>query len=309
MGKRKNSEVELVTWNQNMDDALLDALEYQSNIGNRVSGTFTSKAYDNILKELSDKFKDVAFDKEKIKNRVKYLKRNFGICYDLFKGLSGFSWNSVSNMWSADPGVWKDLFKSRPEAKVWMTKPVRNYKKLEALFGDDRATEEDAETAAEIRERNARLNDVESGVQVDETVEEIDFLVSQNEATIGGYDVDPESPLLNKSNGEEGTSKQKQKVKRSKYVEAVNLNESFKTFADAIKESTAEMMKPQQRLPIPESEIWKYLEELQLGDEKFEDAAYLYLTKEPGRLGAFIGCPSHRRKNILLAMLRDATAS
>ncbi|KAJ4772520.1 Myb/SANT-like DNA-binding domain protein [Rhynchospora pubera] len=306
MGKRKNSEVELVTWNQTMDDALLDALEYQSNSGNQINGTFTSKAYDNILKELSGKFKDVAFDKEKIKNRVKYLKRNFGSCYDLFKGLSGFSWNPVSNMWGAEPGVWQDLFKSRPEAKVWMTKPVRNYKKLEALFGDDRATEEDAETAAEIRERNARLNDVESGVQVDETIEEVDFLVSQNQATLGGYDVDPESPLLNKSSGEENTSKQKQKIKRSKYVEAVNLNESFKTFANAIKESTVEMMKTPQRLPIPESEIWTYLEELQLEDEMVEDAAYLYLTKEPDRLAAFLGCPSHRRKTILLKMLHDA---
>ncbi|KAJ3699284.1 hypothetical protein LUZ61_002989 [Rhynchospora tenuis] len=191
MGKRKNPQVELVTWTQNMDDVLLDALEYQSIAGNRVSGTFTSKAYDNILKELCGKFGDVPFDKEKIKNRVKYLKKNFA---------------------------------KRPEAGVWMTKPVRNYKKLEALFGDDRAVEEDADTAAELRERNARLNDAESEIHVGETVEEIDFMVSQNQATIGGYNVDPES-LLNKSSG--GKKEKKQKTRRSVDAETINLNESF----------------------------------------------------------------------------------
>ncbi|KAJ1689536.1 hypothetical protein LUZ63_013691 [Rhynchospora breviuscula] len=280
-----------------MDDALLEALEHQSIIGNRISGTFTSKAYDNILKKLCAKFKDVSFDKEKIKNCVKYLKRNFGCCYDLFKGLSGFAWHPLTNTWHADPD-------SRPEAKVWMTKLVRNYKKLEELFGDDRASEEDAETAAEVRERNACFNDIEIGVQGDQTMEEVDFLVSQSQANLSGYDVDPESPLLNKSN-EENTSKKKLKVKRSKVDMTVQLNESFNRFADVIRESTVELVKTQQRLQIPESEIWKYLEELQL-EEKVEDAAYLYLTKEPARLGAFIGCPSHRRKNILLTMLHDA---
>ena len=40
-----------------MDDVLIDAFAYQNNIGNRVGGTFTSKAYDYILKELSRNLK------------------------------------------------------------------------------------------------------------------------------------------------------------------------------------------------------------------------------------------------------------
>ncbi|KAJ4756810.1 Myb/SANT-like DNA-binding domain protein [Rhynchospora pubera] len=181
-----------------------------------------------------------------------------------------------------------------------MTKPVRNYKKLESLFGDDRAVEEDAETAAEIRERNTHLNDLES--EISQTIEEIDFLVAQNQANIGGYNVDPES-LLNKSSG--GKKEKKQKTKKSIDAETINLNESFKIFADAMKESTAQLVKTQQRLQIPESEIWNYLEELQL-EEEVQDAAYLYLTNEPAKLGAFIGCPIQRCKTILLTMLRDA---
>ncbi|KAL0002422.1 hypothetical protein SO802_016203 [Lithocarpus litseifolius] len=39
-----------------MDDALVDAFLHQVIIGGRVNGTFTSKAYDDIVKELVEKF-------------------------------------------------------------------------------------------------------------------------------------------------------------------------------------------------------------------------------------------------------------
>ena len=61
-----------------MDDVLIDAYVHQNTIGNRVGGTFTSKAYDFILNELSEKFAEVHFDKEKIKNCMKYIKKVSG---------------------------------------------------------------------------------------------------------------------------------------------------------------------------------------------------------------------------------------
>ena len=39
-----------------MDDALVDVFIYQVIIGGRVNGTFTFKAYDDIVKELVEKF-------------------------------------------------------------------------------------------------------------------------------------------------------------------------------------------------------------------------------------------------------------
>ena len=41
-----------VQWNSVIDDALVDFFLYQVNIGGRINGTFTSKAYDDIVKEL-----------------------------------------------------------------------------------------------------------------------------------------------------------------------------------------------------------------------------------------------------------------
>ena len=73
-----------------MDDTLIDVFLHQMIIGGRVNGTFISKAYDNIMKELVEKF-HMEINKDKVKNQQKTLKKNFHECYDIFKDrLSGF---------------------------------------------------------------------------------------------------------------------------------------------------------------------------------------------------------------------------
>ena len=96
-----------------MDDAFVDFFYFfilqQVNIGGRVNGTFTSKAYNDIVKELVDKF-HMEINKDKVKNQQKTLKKNFHECYDIVKdGLSGFEWNDSLNMWTVEPEVWEPL--------------------------------------------------------------------------------------------------------------------------------------------------------------------------------------------------------
>nr|POF17405.1 hypothetical protein CFP56_68946 [Quercus suber] len=57
-----------VQWSSIMDDALVDAFLHQVIIGGRVNGTFTSKAYDDIVKELVEKFH---MENNKDKDRAK----------------------------------------------------------------------------------------------------------------------------------------------------------------------------------------------------------------------------------------------
>ena len=102
-----------VQWNSVMDDALVDALVdaflHQVIMGGRVNRTFTSKAYDDIVKELVEKF-HMEINKDKVKNRQKTLKKNFHECYDIFKdGLSAFGWNDSLNIWTTEPKVWESL--------------------------------------------------------------------------------------------------------------------------------------------------------------------------------------------------------
>jgi hypothetical protein len=85
-------------WTSFMDDALIDAFLHQHRVGNRVGGTFTTQAYDNILAELCEKF-ETPVDKVKMKNNIKAITSNFASCYGLFKnGLSGLACISHQNV-------------------------------------------------------------------------------------------------------------------------------------------------------------------------------------------------------------------
>ena len=56
-----------VQWSSIMDNTLVDAFLYQVIIGGRVNGTFTSKTYDDIVKELVVNF-HVEINNDKLKN-------------------------------------------------------------------------------------------------------------------------------------------------------------------------------------------------------------------------------------------------
>ncbi|KAL4301392.1 uncharacterized protein DS421_17g599570 [Arachis hypogaea] len=77
-------------WTDEMDTTFIDALIEECRKGNRVDDTFTTMAYDNLLSLLRSIY-DNHIRKENLKNRLKTLKDHFGVCYDNFHGLSGFS--------------------------------------------------------------------------------------------------------------------------------------------------------------------------------------------------------------------------
>ncbi|KAL4321080.1 hypothetical protein AHAS_Ahas14G0074700 [Arachis hypogaea] len=103
-----------------MDAAFLDALIEKCSKENRVDGTFITSAYDNVLATLKTSFAN-HLRKDNLKNRPKILKNHFGVCYDLFHNLSRFSWNLDTKLFTAEPEVWVDLIKTRPDAKKWIT--------------------------------------------------------------------------------------------------------------------------------------------------------------------------------------------
>ncbi|KAK4848573.1 hypothetical protein QYF36_014695 [Acer negundo] len=109
-------------WTESMDVVLLDALLEQQANGNRIDGTFTTTAYNNVLKICREELK-YQFDKDHLKNRIKTLKINFNACYDLSK--------------------------SKPSAKKWRVTEIQNYDKLLELFAKDRANGEGAISAKE----------------------------------------------------------------------------------------------------------------------------------------------------------------
>ncbi|KAL4328650.1 hypothetical protein AHAS_Ahas13G0221300 [Arachis hypogaea] len=101
-------------WTDEMDTTFIDALIEECRKENRVDGTFTTMAYDNILSLLRSIYGN-HLRKENLKNRLKTLKDHFGVCYDHFHGLSEFCWNLITKMFEAEAEVWKELIKVAKE--------------------------------------------------------------------------------------------------------------------------------------------------------------------------------------------------
>ncbi|XP_061359903.1 uncharacterized protein At2g29880-like [Gastrolobium bilobum] len=214
-------------WTQEMDDALIDAFLHQQNDGNKVSGSFTSKAYETIIKELQQKF-GRSFEKEKIKSRWKIVKRRFSKCYDLFKnGLSGFAWDPITKQWCAEPEVWQKLIEAKPEAKEWMGKSIPNYDKLMIVCGGDRATGQHAETAKDIRNKRSLPCESESIETIDVTLESAQEVGNENEVT---------SLDVQDTRSQEVKSK---RAKRSKDEEVEGIQVALQDIAGALKEGNA----------------------------------------------------------------------
>ncbi|KAI9108505.1 hypothetical protein K1719_020389 [Acacia pycnantha] len=70
----------------------------------------------------------------------------------------------------------------------------------------------------------------------------------------------------------------------------------------ALREGNAIYDKVKQKLPIPEAEIWKLLENLKI-ERQFFSQVYLYLLDNPERIRAVIGCHLDKRKELLLEMV------
>ena len=100
------------SWNDQMDVAFIEAMLKEQNAGNRPNGNFSPHAYSNMVKALSEKF-NVTFEKEKLKNRIKTLKKYFNQFHDVFKGvaLSGYAWNPSTKLIEAEDEVWEALKK------------------------------------------------------------------------------------------------------------------------------------------------------------------------------------------------------
>ncbi|KAL6523629.1 hypothetical protein OROGR_017232 [Orobanche gracilis] len=285
------SETKRETWTADMDNALVEAFLHQQNEGNRVNGTFTTTAYEAIVKELQEKF-ERTFGKEKVKGRWKLLKRRFSKCYDLFKnGLSGFAWDLMTKRWCAEKEVWQQLIEKNPEAEEWMKKPIANYDKMMILCGKDRATGQHAETAKDIRNKRQLMGESESigdGNQV--TLESIQETDGGNEVT---------SPEV------QGTRRQAKRSRKSKDEEEFEgIKVALQDLAGAIREGNVVYEKVKQKLPISEAEIWKLLEDLKIERHVFT-RAYLYLLDNPDRIRAVIGCPPDKRKELLLEMVLE----
>ncbi|KAH7688911.1 Cytochrome c/b562 domain-containing protein [Dioscorea alata] len=315
----------LCVWNFIMDDALIDAYLHQQTMGNRVGGTFTTHALDNIVNELKGKFPEKTIDKEKAQNQMKNIKRVFTRCYDIFKnGMSGFAWNPTKEMWDAEPEVWKHLIEAKPEAVEWMNKSIRNYEKLVQLYGQDRATGQHAETASKMRQRRRQNSMNLSGGSSTGAIDDIDFMVSQNTTNLENLGDNEDIEIQDDELGDEASpevpsSSRSKKVRRSyscdddsKFSTAVEtMSNAFVQSTTAIVEVSKNVLNVTNNIlstfgqntnSIGASDVWVMLVNLGFS-QHFLNKACLFLINDHKMLEGIMGCPDEHRKSLLLTSM------
>ncbi|AES99968.1 Myb/SANT-like DNA-binding domain protein [Medicago truncatula] len=271
------------TWTTEMNNALIDAFVHQVSAGNKQGGTFTSIAYTNITKEMSEKFQR-PFDKEKVKDRWKLVKRNFTKCHDIFNGMSGFAWKS-------------DTY-AKPEAAQWMNKPFANYDKLVIACGDERATGGKVMNDEDIRQNHPLNRESESiGTSDQVTLESLQEGGNEQDVTSPEVQIPPEprAKRSRKSRDEDEV----EGIKAALLNVADAFRESTASHDKYFKDSIAAYEKANLKLPISEEEVFKLLEELQV-DSHMIIRAYSYLLEFPEKVRALLGLPKHLRKSFLL---------
>ncbi|XP_076905298.1 uncharacterized protein LOC143561022 [Bidens hawaiensis] len=259
------------------------------------------------VEELSTKFQ-MNVSKKHLKNRLKTLKERFSKWYDLFHGtsLSGFSWNSTTQLIEAEDEVWDKLIHSNPESKALKTKKVTNFNEMLELFAKDMASCAQAETG---KERNARFQKNEN-INL-ETFPEVDDFYAANDVILETqFDNDddiqvlhPTSSLAEQSSSAKKCKTRKRKVEQDNEDLASMIMNNVGSVANANLEDNKILDRVYHREYTGE-EIYNTMEPMGLESHEIRRALrYMVATQADAR--ALFSCPPQIR----LGLLRDTMDS
>ncbi|XP_076960407.1 uncharacterized protein LOC143636790 [Bidens hawaiensis] len=261
-----------------------------------------------MVKELRTKF-HMNVSKKHLKNRLKTLKEHFSQWYDLFRGtsLSGFSWNSTTQLIEAEDEVWDKFVKSsKSEAEAFKTKKVSNFNEMQEIFAKDRASGAQAETA---KERNARFHKNDN-INLETFPEVDDFCAANDVIHESQYDVDddievihPTSSLREQSSSAKKCKSRKRKVEQENEDLASMIMNNVGSVVNAILEGNKILERAYHREYTGE-EICNALEPMGLELHEIRKALkYLATNQADARM--LFSCPPYMR----LGLLRDMMGS
>ncbi|WJX20366.1 hypothetical protein P8452_09929 [Trifolium repens] len=334
---------DILQWNDEMDQMLLNALAEEANKGNRHDGAWTTEAYNNMVEDLRSTI-GPNITKNHIKNRMKTLKNHFAEAYDLFHSLSGFSWNPITRKFDAEDDVWEELIKGKPHAARWRKMQIKHYDILTELFATDRARGNVAKAA---KERMKQWEKEKENIDLNNYFEDTDVYMpnvgihDENQFSPPNFeDASPQNGQINHggSNTSRGT-KRKRNVVELAEDQYERMNESIMTIAEALKEGNSvskelhqvaerqvevaerqvaviekqveiaekQLTIMQQTRPrhYSESDVWDLLEELRVTDP-FRMQVYDHLCDNEHKKHKLFGVPPHMRGEALLRMMTDA---
>ncbi|KAL0340110.1 UNVERIFIED_CONTAM: hypothetical protein Sradi_4527800 [Sesamum radiatum] len=112
--------------------------------------------------------------KPHIESRIKTLRRDFNIVYDMLNGPNtrGFDFNPIKKYVTAEKAVWEAYLQSHSTHVIWQNKPFSFYNDLLDIFGKDQTIENNVDGPADMMEEiqreevnNDPNNDIETTIE------------------------------------------------------------------------------------------------------------------------------------------------
>ncbi|KAL4203264.1 hypothetical protein AMTRI_Chr01g127030 [Amborella trichopoda] len=127
--ERKNTQ-----WYLSRDNYFIELMLKQVNQGRLISSGFHRDGWNEMAKMMKKKF-GKTFDKDKLKNRFKTLKKIYREVKQLL-GQSGFRWCDKKKMVTAELAVWEEFIVEHPWASKYRVRILPNIDTLAIAFGE-----------------------------------------------------------------------------------------------------------------------------------------------------------------------------
>ncbi|XP_077210292.1 uncharacterized protein LOC143845761 [Tasmannia lanceolata] len=150
-------------WTQSMDHCFIGLMVDEVTKGNKNDQGFTRQGWMNLVTKFNQST-GLQFDKDKLKNRYKSLKREYG-AIKLLRNHSGFGWDEQRQMVTADGPVWEDYCKAHPDASKFRTRSILHYDELCTIFSNQTANGRFAATCNETIMAVGIIGNQEIGVE------------------------------------------------------------------------------------------------------------------------------------------------
>ncbi|KAL6134483.1 hypothetical protein ACLB2K_066714 [Fragaria x ananassa] len=178
-----------ISWNKQMDAALVKALTGQMKQGNRADGQWTRHAIEVVVHQLNMTL-ELDLTKDNVKNRLKAWKRCYAIISDI-KNQNHLMWDEGRKMVVITPQnleAWNDYVESQPLARRYQNKFIDNWDDLALLCGNDTTIVEGPEN----------IEDVEGAMGVEEE-NGVNFISNSRSVTHPSASTSDSQPLMNKA--------------------------------------------------------------------------------------------------------------
>ncbi|XBI81614.1 hypothetical protein VPH35_090477 [Triticum aestivum] len=130
--RRGSPKEDRAQWNASLEKDLVDLLREHDTPEHKGQNGWSSEAWNTIVKKFHQKNPYARYEKKKIQEKEKELKREYKMIKEIRKQ-SGVSWDDQQCKILADPPLWKNIIISHPKAGKFKTKAFPLFEALGEL--------------------------------------------------------------------------------------------------------------------------------------------------------------------------------